>query len=471
MYWGYFAGTKWLFLTVWASLGQKDWSCQDACNKVVYHTDSSFGQLAGAGSDVSPGIKGRFKAATDLHSRVDSGVTQGIIYKLETIVEVMRELRQSLEVQVTEEGVSVYGRVQGAIEEMIHHVGKQTDTLFGEFRKYKEDYQRYVEPSVKFFTANVWTQQKSLITIINLLTKLQTASYVDSESLSQATAMLQQAKNTFEETDGFLLVFLERNAKGKIYVPPQTVLRMAVSYLPQFYADPPSREKCINRAKNIRSSEAYSRLWQCSFVFNLTEEQVHGVNETIEWLGLEDQQNLTLEFEEVKNCYLEYSKALDRIEERQLHLSAGSKLFIDSKPLQHIADALAKGQNSIDELAKNYIGNHSQLSDLAEFVSNESSKYFKHFQAPGLAESVTKNAAEPLLKYAAEQQQLLQTQLEGALQDHLLLYDYVENDTLTAVARRLEIWRKPIPNLELEQVGESLNQTGVCYRNCIRNGS
>ncbi len=408
--------------------------------------------MAGTGSDVSPGIKGRFKAATDLQSRVDSGVTQVIVYKLDTIVELMRELRQSLEFQITEEGVSVYSRVQGAIDEMIHHVDGQITTLFNEFQKHKEAYQQHLDQSVEFFGADVQTQQKSLITITTRLTKLQNSSSVESDMLDRVTNMLYHAQDTFEETADFITAFLRDNSNGKFSVPTQAGGAW-IPDLPKYYAgDPNLRRHCINRTDLVLTSVANSTVRKCDFTFNLTEGKVLGVNESVECLDLQAQENLIRELGEIKNCYLDYSNTLDEIEERYSIRSEGAKFLMDKRPLQEMAFSLAKGQNSIDELAKNYVGNLSQLSDLAEFVSNESSKYFKHFQGAGIAESVTKNAAEPLLKYAAEQQQLLLTQLEGALQDHLLLYDYVENDTLTAVARRLEIWLKPIPNLELDQV-------------------
>ncbi len=433
---------------------QKDYSCQDACNKVVYYTESSFTQLAVVESDVSTRIKERFKAAIDLHSRVDSLVSQRIVYKLDTIIELMKELKQSLEFQVTDADVAVYGRVQGAIKEMIHHVDEQNIILFGVVQKYKEDYMRYLHPSIKFFSANIWSQQNLLMTISNHLWTSEYSWPMDNGTFSKINHTLQHVRNSLAETLDFIVTFLERKKEGKISAPRETAEGVYIFHLPNFYANARLREKCPMHANSVNILKAHHR-----FIFDNITKKVHALNESDQSQiddTIVDFEYVLHDLEEVKSCFLDYSNALAGIEERHSQLHAGTDLFIDKMPLLQIADALNKGQNNIFELANNYIANRSQVSDLAESVSNKSNKYYKHFEAPGLAESVAKNAADPLLKYAAEQQQLLLSQLEGALQDHLLLYDYVENDTLTAVARRLEIWRRPIPSFELDQVSVCL---------------
>ncbi len=405
--------------------------------------ESSFTQLTGTGISAAPEIKEEYNTL-DLRARMNSQTTKEILNGLENIATLMSELNEFLNLKVTNR-ISVYKRVTAAIDELVKHIDNQISILFGNVGGFNEHYIEFERPSVELLSSDCEIVQHSLARLVESLKLLRDGLFVSDLTGTderQQFRILKEARNTYLNARARVATSLTLHSASKQKTRTEWHITM--------------REDCAEMAFDLPFSES---IFRCLASAKCVEISTCA-NDILQCIGRSKIEREILNIRNLSECYWSYGKYLAQLVVWLSSLVPSAALVQDDGPIRQLEDMLSQAESRIHELARGYSNNRFQVSDLVEAVSSDDNEYHQYFKPLGLSTTIHQYATDPLLKYASDQQVALVETMQTSLIQYLGLSEHLQDDTHTiTVAKNLAIWLAPVPNLEVDKVGEFQGST------------
>ncbi len=384
----------------------------------------------------------------DLQARLNPHTTQEILNDLEHIATLMRELNEFLNLKVTNR-ISVYQRVITAIDELVEHINSHIAILFDKVERYKVHYKKFERPSVELIDSDFEIAQHSLARIVESLKLLQDGLFVS--NVTTELKLLNLTGTSQREQFNILKEARSTYLTARARVITILTLHSLSKQLPQREWHVTMREDCTEMA--FDSLPFSERIFDCLASARCVERSAC-TNYILQCIGWSDIEIEILNIRNLSECYWSYGKYLDQLEVWLSSLVPRAVMVQDDGPIRQLEHMLSQAESRIHELAKGYSNNKFQVSDLLETVSSDDNEYYQYFKSLGLSTTIHQYATDPLLKYASDQQVTLVETMQSSLNQYLGLSEYFQDETFTTVAKNLEIWRAPVPNLEVDKVGK-----------------
>ena len=468
-------------------------SCPDACVVKTHSVELSSSLISGLSAEkllslYRDDIERRYFNAAEYRFRVTQQQTIDVLERLQDTFERMEHYRSYLKTDVFASGTSVISRVQNAVIEMDKLVNSSIyDQMFKEIGNYMTTYTKYKEPSFK----TIRTAYGEIIAAMTAFgDMLLTYNYENKpEPIENQYQNLLHTRNkllsTVDEWAGTIEYYhAKKPAKGRYfprYTTSSSTIRKICNLSRQFdLLD--LRMSVVEVFNDIEKVNSTHNIYLFDFEVSFNENCYEDLDVTFtvsasgtvsptqngkvtcksKWANHTRVVNLYRQIQIFQNafrrsemCYFEYGNFLSELNIWLQGAGRGTEeQFEDSYNFMEMTQDIAEAGSWLYNLIQNLMLDKMRLVDVAREVRLYERDRFA-LKLENVKEIIFRLVITPIQKLLEERESSInQRFMKGLVYDERFssYFSSATKDMLIGTARRLPIWKKPIPNLDSPKV-------------------